>query len=125
MGALIMFNLAYLAIGFFAIAAAFGLIVFIQLACERPTLKPVVILHGLFAVSGLGLLVTYLVNHYHKNLLIGVIILVLAALGGLTLLSFDLKKKAPPKLLLFLHPLAAIIGLIFLVWYTFFSACCN
>lgn len=115
-----MFNLAYLAIGFFGIAAVFGLIVFLQLACDRPTLKPVVILHGLFAVSGLGLLVTYLVSHYHKTLLISVIILILAALGGLTLLSFDLKKKTPPKLLLFLHPLAAITGLLVLVWYTFF-----
>ena len=116
-----MFNLAYVAIGFFAIAAAFGLILFLQLACDRPTLKPVVVLHGIFAVFGLGLLVTYFIHHYHKNLLSSVIILSLAALGGLTLLSFDLRKKAPPKLLLFLHPIAAMIGLIFLVSYFFLS----
>ena len=116
-----MFNLTYLAIGFFGIAAAFGLILFLQLVCDRPTLKPAVVLHGIFALSGLGLLAAYLINHYHKALLNSVIILGLTALGGLTLLGFDLKKKAPPKLLLFLHPVAAIVGLVFLISYIFLS----
>lgn len=110
-------NLMYLALGFFFLAVFFGLIVFIQLACDRPSFKPAVFLHGLVAILGLGCLIAYTVMHAGAKPIASVIVLVLAALGGLTLLSFDLRQKAIPKLLLVLHPLAALTGVALLVYY--------
>lgn len=113
-------NLAYFAIGCFVAAAFFGLIVFIQLACGKPSLKPAVAIHGILALTGLGLLITYLMTHQESGPLISAIVLGLAALGGLTLLSFDLRQKALPKMVLFLHPLIALIGLGLLIGYILF-----
>lgn len=113
-----MHNLIYIALGLFVLAAAFGLILFVQLLSERTTSKSVVILHGLSALLGLSALGIYL-SHHPSNLWIGAIVLCLAALGGLTLLSFDLRQKAPPKVLLFMHPLAAMLGVSLLLAYFF------
>ncbi|PJD90721.1 MAG: hypothetical protein CK424_08620 [Legionella sp.] len=110
-------NLMYLALGFFFLAIFFGLIVFIQLACDRPSFKPAVFLHGLVAILGLSCLVTYTVLHAGAKPIASVVVLLLAALGGITLLSFDVRKKPMPKLLLVLHPLAALIGVALLVYY--------
>lgn len=114
-----MHNLMYFALGFFFLAIFFGFIVFIQLACKRPSFKPVVFLHGLVAVLGLGCLIAYAVWHAGEKPIISIVILLLAALGGLTLLSFDLRKKPVPRIVLFLHPVAALTGLVFLVIYIF------
>ena len=112
-----MHNYMYLALGFFVLAIFFGFIVFIQLLCDRPSFKPAVIIHGLVAVLGLGCLVGYAVQHAGSKPLLSISILILAAMGGLTLLSFDLRKKPAPKLILILHPLAALTGLGFLIYY--------
>jgi hypothetical protein len=110
-------NFMYLALCFFVLAIFFGFIVFIQLLCDRPSFKPAVVLHGLVAVSGLICLITYAVQHVGTKPWLSIGMLILAALGGLTLLSFDLRKKPAPKLLLILHPLAAVTGLGLLVYY--------
>ncbi len=112
-----MHNTMYLALGFFVLAVFFGFIVFIQLLCDRPSFKPAVIIHGLVAVLGLTCLVTYAIQHVGSKPWLSIGILILAAMGGLTLLSFDLRKKPTPKLLLILHPLAALAGLGFLIYY--------
>jgi hypothetical protein len=112
-----MHNFMYFALGFFVLAIFFGFIVFIQLLCDKPSFKPAVIIHGLVAVLGLGCLITYAVQHVGTKPWLSIGILVLAAMGGLTLLSFDLSKKPTPKLLLLLHPVAALTGLGFLIYY--------
>lgn len=112
-----MHNYMYLALGFFVLAIFFGFIVFIQLLCNRPSFKPAVIIHGVVAVFGLSFLVAYAVQHVGTKPWLSIGILILAAMGGLTLLSFDLRKKPAPKLLLVLHPLAALTGLGFLIYY--------
>ncbi len=110
-------NLMYLALGFFVLAVFFGFIVFIQLLCDRPSFKPAVLLHGLVAVTGLGCLIAYTILHAGSKPILSVVVLCIAALGGLTLLSFDLRKKPIPKLILLLHPLAAVTGLGLLIYY--------
>ncbi|MCR9191651.1 MAG: hypothetical protein NXI01_03215 [Gammaproteobacteria bacterium] len=112
-------NIMYLALGFFVLAIFFGFIVFIQLLCDRPSFKPAVFLHGLVATLGLGCLVTYTILHAGEKPIAALIVLLLAATGGLTLLNFDLRKKPIPKLLVLLHPLFALIGLGLLIAYLF------
>lgn len=112
-----MHNSMYLALGFFVLAIFFGFIVFIQLLCNRPSFKPAVIIHGVVAALGLSFLVAYAVQQVGTKPWLSIGILILAAMGGLTLLSFDLRKKPAPKLLLVLHPLAALTGLGFLIYY--------
>ena len=110
-------NIMYLALGFFVLAIFFGFIVFIQLLCDRPSFKPAVFLHGLVATLGLICLVTYAIQHAGTRPWLSASILILAAMGGLTLLSFDLRKKSIPKLLLLLHPVVALLGLGLLIYY--------
>jgi hypothetical protein len=50
-------------------------------------------------------------------LLTSIILFILAALGGLTLFTIDMKHKPIPKFLALLHPLLAVIGLIVLIIY--------
>ena len=110
-------NFMYIALGCFVLAIFFGFIVFIQLLCNRPSFKPAVFLHGLVAVTGLICLSIYAVLHVGTKPWLSLTVLILAALGGLTMLSFDLRKKPVPKIILLLHPLAALIGLVLLIYY--------
>lgn len=110
-------NLMYIAICFFILAIFFGFIVFMQLLCDRPSFKPVVVAHGLAALLGLGCLIAFAIQHAGNKPWLSIGVLILAAMGGLTLLSFDLRKKLAPKLLLVLHPLAALAGLGLLIYY--------
>ena len=111
-----MFNLAYLALGLFVIAAFLGLMVFIQMNAKEPTFKPVTAFHGLFALAGLAALAAFIYKHYNHYLGVAGLILCVAALGGTLLLIFDLKKKIPHKLMVILHPLIAVIGILALIW---------
>lgn len=110
-------NLIYVALGFFFLAIVFGLILFIQVLCNRPSFKPAVFFHGLGALVGLICLGVYAVQHVGAKPWLSLTVLILAALGGLTMLSFDLRKKPIPRAILLLHPLAALIGLGLLVYY--------
>lgn len=110
-------NLMYVALGFFFLAIVFGLVLFIQLLCNRPSYKPAVLFHGLGAVVGLICLSVYAVQDVGTKPWLSLTVLILAALGGLTMLSFDLRKKPVPRAILLLHPLVALIGLGLLVYY--------
>ena len=106
------------AIILFIVAAVFGLINLIALLEERPTHNRVVLLHGLIAAAAIVLVLIYMfLNGFPTPLITSLILFILAALGGLTLVSFDMKKKPVPKLLVVLHPVIAIAGLIVLIIY--------
>ena len=120
MGIFDMQNLLYVAVSFFVLAIFFGFIVFIQLLCDRPSFKPAVLIHGLVAILGLSCLIAYAVLHVGTKPWLSIGVLILAAMGGLTLLSFDLRRKPKqpvPKWLLLLHPVAALTGLALLIYY--------
>jgi len=115
-----MSNYIYIAIGLFVLAAFMGLIVLIEILSDRPTPKPAVFAHGTFAVVALLLLLFVVVKQHGGGPVISLSILVLAALGGLTLFTIDMQKKPIPKWLALVHPFAAVIGLIALVAYALF-----
>lgn len=107
-----------LAILLFVIAAIFGLIVLIAILKDRPTPKPAVFTHGPIAALALIITIVYCVMGHADPLLISSIVLfILAALGGLTLFTIDMRHKPIPKLLAILHPILAVIALLTLVVY--------
>jgi len=107
-----------LAVFLFLIAALFGFFILTAILQDRPTTKRSVLIHGAFAVSALVLVIIYmLIAGSPPELIISLVLFIIAALGGLTLYSIDLKKKKIPKVLALLHPVIAIAGLIVLIMY--------
>lgn len=100
------------AIILFAIAAMFGLYLISRVfAGQLPAWAPV-ILHGLFAASGLLILLyaACVVGGAPTPVLVAAVLLLVAALGGFALFSFQLRKQVPPKSLAVIHALAAVTG---------------
>lgn len=105
-----------IAIGVFLSAALFGL--YMASRIFRGTLPPIaaVALHGLLAASGLLILLYAIFTGAQSTvLLVAAGLLVVAALGGFVMLSFHLRKQAPPKALVVIHALAAVIGVVALL----------
>jgi hypothetical protein len=106
------------AIILFAIAAVLGLALATNAVKERPLSFGLATLHGLFAASGLVVLILVVMNAAESGLggwSLG--IFVVAALGGFTLLSFHLRKKSLPIPLVVVHALAAVTAFaLLLVW---------
>lgn len=106
------------AIILFVIAAIFGLIILTAILQDKPTPKPAVFTHGPIAATGLILVLIYIYNgHTDPLLLTSVALFILAALGGLTLLTIDLSNKRIPKLLALGHPMLAVVALVTLIIY--------
>jgi hypothetical protein len=101
----------------FAIAAVAGLAMAILHFRGQSPPKPVLaVLHGLFAASGLVVLLLGLVKTgFSGKPGIGFGVLVVAALGGFVLLSSHLKQKALPSGLVVGHALIAVAGFVVLL----------
>lgn len=102
----------------FMLAAMFGLGALTAILTNKPTPKLVVFMHGLFALSALLCVIIYMFIGKAQPLLISSLVLfILAALGGLTLFTLDMREKPIPKLLVIFHPLLAFIAFLLLVVY--------
>jgi hypothetical protein len=96
----------------FALAAVAGLTMavmhFRKVSPPRPALA---VLHGLFAASGLVVLLLAVIKvGMHGAPAIALGLLVVAALGGFGLLSFHLRGRALPSGLVVGHALLAVAG---------------
>lgn len=111
------YGLLKLAIGLFVVAACFGLAVLIKILKDKSTIKIAVICHGIIAATGLGLVFYYVINNPQHSPITSLVLLTVAALGGFTLLSFDLRHKKISKILVLAHPLIAICGLVSLIFF--------
>lgn len=110
-------TLLSLALVIFAVAAVIGITLAIPLLQKRPTSKPAAIAHGLLGASGLVLLIVYTMQNPHKFLTSAIVLLVVAALGGVILFANDLRNRPGPAFLIVVHALAAVaaVGLVTLV----------
>jgi hypothetical protein len=100
----------------FLIAAVFGLINLSAVLRNKRTKGLMVLAHGSFAVTALLVLISFIVaGHANPLLITSVSLFILAALGGFTLLTFDLSKKPIPKALALLHPAIALSAIVVLV----------
>lgn len=110
-------NMLYLAIALFVLAAVFGLIILTAILRNQPTPKPVVFIHGGVAALALLIVIYFIVQNNGIGPITSLILFIIAALGGLTLFTIDMKNKPIPKWIALLHPLIAVIGLITLIVY--------
>jgi hypothetical protein len=101
----------------FALAAVLGIVVALQLLQKRETSKPTALVHGLLGAGGLVVLIVYTMQNPHKFLTSAIVLLVIAALGGVILFANDLRKRPGPTFLIIVHALAALaaVGLVTLV----------
>lgn len=95
----------------FAIAALGGL--FLAAHVLRDKLAPwtVSLVHAGLGALGLILLIVALVQGAASQaVLIGFLLLLVAALGGFFLASFHLRKRLPPKAVVVIHAGVAVVG---------------
>jgi len=105
-----------LAVIVFAIAAVGGLILALHVLRDRFAPWSLSILHALLGATGLVLVSLAVVGDEGGSLILGsLLMLVVAALGGFFLASFHLRKRLPPKAIVILHALLAIVGVGLLV----------
>ena len=81
---------------------------------EKQMPKGLSMIHGVMAVVGLALLIYYVATH-DAGPTESMIVLILAAMGGLLLLYKDLTGRKPPKWLAVAHGLVALTGYVLLI----------
>jgi hypothetical protein len=100
-------------IALLALAAVFGIYMIFRVFGGALPPWGAAILHGLFAATGLVILLyaTFLAGTPQPQaVVIAAILLVVAALGGFVLVSFHIRKQVPPKALAGVHALLAVAG---------------
>jgi len=110
----------FVSIAFFSLAAVLGMLLLSYVLRGKETPKGVVFTHGPLAVIGLILLVIYSLDN-PPGAMESIILFVIAALGGLILVTRDLLRKTIPKWLAVVHGLVAVTGFVFLLIYAFSS----
>ena len=97
----------------FVLAALVG--IYLATRVFKGVLPPVggAVFHGIFAASGLLLLLYaafFTGAPASQTVTIAAILLVVAALGGFVAASFHMRAKVPPKALAAIHALVAVAG---------------
>lgn len=99
------------AIVLFLLAAVGGIVMATQVFRGRTPPTAIAVAHGLLAATALGLLAwTWLQSTQETVVTIGLVVLLIAALGGFFLLSFHVRGRPHPKPVVVIHALAAVIG---------------
>ena len=106
-------NTLYTIIALFALGAIIGMYLLALVLQKKETPKFVAFIHGAFVASALILLIIY--NSEHPGLMESIVLFVVAAVGGLTMIIRDLTGKSLPKWLAVGHGLIAVAGFIFLL----------
>lgn len=109
----------YFTIALFALSAVLGLIILINWLTKKDAPKSVIYSHGLVAAVALVLLIVYAAQNPDNFPKASIILFVLAALGGFYMFFNDLKKKASPLAIAFVHALLAVAGFVMLLAYAF------
>lgn len=104
-----------IALVFFAAAAVGGLIMASKILRGSTAPWPLSIAHATLGAGGLVLLLLPVVGGTGEHLLIPLIILVVAALGGFFLASFHARKKPSPTSIIAIHAGVAVLGVLALI----------
>jgi len=103
---------------FLLLTILFGAIVLTAILKNKKTPKPIVLLHGCAALFSILVLASYIAaGHFDYLLITSVVLFILAALGGLSLLIIDVLHKSISKVIIIVHPLIALSGFIVLFIY--------
>lgn len=101
------------AIVLFVVAALIGLYMASRIFGGQLPPAAAAVLHGLFAATGLLLLLYeafFAGAPQPQPVIIAAILLILAALGGFFMVSYHLRKQVPPKPIAAIHALIAVAG---------------
>jgi len=99
----------------FAAAAVGGLIMATKIMRGSTAPWPLSIAHAALGAGGLVLLLLPVVAGTGEHLVIPLVILVIAALGGFFLASFHARKKPSPRAIIAIHAGVAVLGVLALV----------
>ena len=100
----------------FAIAAVGGLVLAAHVLRDKFAPWALSLLHALLGAAGLVLLIVMLVQgSTAQRVLVGFVLLLIAAPGGFFLASFHVRKKLPPKAVVIVHASIAVIGFLTLL----------
>lgn len=105
----------YLTIGLFALAAVIGLLILKNWLTSANTSRTVVYAHGFFAATALILLLVLVLRSPAGYLRTGLILFVIAAIGGFFMFFRDLKGRMSPTWLALAHAALAVGGFVFLL----------
>ncbi|WP_433853237.1 hypothetical protein [Stenotrophomonas nitritireducens] len=100
----------------FAVAALGGLVLAAHVLRGKFAPWALSLLHAALGATGLVLLVMLLLRGAaSRPVLVGLAVLLLAALGGFFLASFHLRRKLPPKAVVVIHAGVAVAGFLVLL----------
>lgn len=100
----------------FAIAAIGGVVLAMHVLRDKFAPWALSVIHALLGAVGLVLLIIMLTQGVAgQGLLIGFVLLLIAALGGFFLASFHLRKQLPPKAVVIAHASLAVVGFLTLL----------
>jgi len=100
----------------FAVAALGGLVLAAHVLRGKFAPWVLSLLHAALGATGLVLLVMLLLRGAaSRPVLVGLAVLLLAALGGFFLASFHLRRKLPPKAVVVIHAGVAVAGFLVLL----------
>lgn len=105
----------YLTLAAFALAAIVGLLILKNRLTSSNTSRAVVYTHGLFAATGLVLLLLQVLRNGEGYLRTSFVLFVVAAVGGFYMFFRDLRGKFSPAWLAIVHGLIAVSGFVFLL----------
>ncbi|MEZ5918753.1 MAG: hypothetical protein R3D66_02140 [Alphaproteobacteria bacterium] len=107
--------LPVIALGVFAVAALFGAFLAFKHFTGARLPTPVALLHGLFAASGIVvLLLAYMQDALPSMAKIALGLFVVAALGGFVLFAHHLKRKKLPSPVVLIHAGVAVTAFLIL-----------
>ena len=109
----------YLTIGLFALSAVLGVAILIKWLTKKDAPRGVVYSHGIFAATALVLLIVFAVQNPQNFPKASIILFALSALGGFYMFFNDLKGKASPLAIAFIHALLAVGGVLSLLLFVF------
>lgn len=103
------------ALCFFGVAFPLGVMILFTILKGKPTPKLVVLLHGGVALTGLGIVLAFVMRNAGPSPYMSLTFFGLAVVGGLTLFSREMQKKPIWIWLALLHPILAATGIVFLI----------
>jgi hypothetical protein len=109
----------YVTIVLFALAAIVGVVILKNWLTSSDTSRTVVYLHGIFAASGLLLLIVFAFQNPGNYPKASIILFAIGALGGFYMFAEDLKKRFSPMWLAFVHALLGVAGFLLLLFFVF------
>jgi hypothetical protein len=101
----------FVAISSFAIAAVGGITMAVFVFKNRYPPLFLIVLHGFFGLGALGIAIWSVGTPGTPSVVdYGIVSVLLAALGGLFLISFQFRDEVQPKVVVVVHGLAAVTG---------------